>query len=197
MGCLGCRTAFPTPQFGSQSPPSSSPCPHPTGAQGCGGGGWLCLGPPPALQDAQPGMEGGGGEARGVGPSRALTPSRSLFPAFWLRRGPRGAGSVCDGGDGVGPESILSYCRFLPELQITVSHPLDPPAAPPQGRCRGSAGPLTPGPRRAGGFARRVPPSSSPPQGPLAASWGHQGSQWGVCPPLPGAADPTFAPFAN
>ncbi|XP_029890070.1 uncharacterized protein LOC115349662 [Aquila chrysaetos chrysaetos] len=77
------------------TPPSSAGCPA-----RAGGGGWL-----------------GGG--RGVGPRQALTPSRLLFPAFWLCRGPWGPGSVCDGRDGVGPESILSYCRFLPELQIT------------------------------------------------------------------------------
>lgn len=160
----------------ASQPRPSPPPPHPVRALGCWGGAWA-----------------GGG--RGVGPRRALTPSRLLFPALWLRRGPWGPGSVCDGWDGVGPESILSYCRFLPELQIPVSHP--PPPAPPQGHCRGSARPLTPGPPRAGAFAARMLPFGSPAQGLPAASRGHRGSQQGVHPCLPptGAADPASAPF--
>ena len=98
--------------------------------------GWLCPGPLQLCRMPSPVWGGAGWGGRGVGPRRALTPSRLLFPAFWLCRGPWGPGSVCDGRDGVGPESILSYCRFLPELQITVSHP-PAPAGPAAGTLPG------------------------------------------------------------
>ncbi|XP_055564001.1 uncharacterized protein LOC129735903 [Falco cherrug] len=157
------------------------PCPHPSGALGCSGGAGCAQDPPPALQDTQPGLGGAGWGGRGVRLHQALTPSLSLFPAFWLRRGPWRPGSVCDSRDGVGPESILSYCCFLPELQITVSHPW-----PHQGCCRGSAGPLALalalGPWCAGGFASWMLPPAIHPRAPHSLL-GSAGIPMGQLPP--------------
>lgn len=81
------------------------------GALACGGGADCARDTPQLCRMPSQGWGGVGwqGGDRGVGPRQALTPSRLLFPAFWLCRGPWGPGSVCDGRDGVGPESILSY----------------------------------------------------------------------------------------